>query len=67
MSARIPPDLPTAAEVGHRVSIRLFDPEGGFRDLLGYLESPIDIRKKDGSLVRFEPGRIFSWKVVITA
>jgi hypothetical protein len=65
MSARIPPDLPSVEQVGQRLSIRLFDPEGGFRDLLGYLETPVDIRKKDGSLVRFDPTRIFSWKVVI--
>lgn len=66
MSARIPPDLPSAAEVGARLSIRLFDPEGGFRDILGYLETPMDIRKKDGTLVRFDPSRIFTWKVVPT-
>lgn len=66
MSGRIPPDLPSAADVGERVSIRLFDPEGGFRDLLGLLESPNTVRKRDGDLAEFEPHRIFVWKVVPT-
>jgi hypothetical protein len=69
MSGRTPPDLPGQPEVGQRLSIRLFDSEhlsGGFRDLLGYLESPTTIRKKDGTLVEFDPTRIFIWKVVPT-
>ena len=59
-------DSPSEDEIGHRVSIRLFDPEGGFRDLLGYLESPTQVRKKDGSLITFDPARIALWKVVST-
>lgn len=62
MSQISPP--PSDAEVGQRVSIRLFDPEGGFRDLLGVLISPTTIRKKDGSEVSFDPARIFLWKIV---
>jgi hypothetical protein len=65
-AGRIPPDLPTKAEVGQRVSIRSFDPDGGFRDLLGVLETPSSVRKKDGTLVVFDPERIFVWKVVLT-
>lgn len=64
MSGRTPPDLPTQAEVGLRVSIRLFEPAGGFRDILGELESPESVRKKDGSLADFDPRQIFVWKVV---
>jgi hypothetical protein len=64
MSGRTPPDLPGESEQGQRASIRLFEPEGGFRDLLGVLESPTTIRKKDGSLVSFDPHRIFVWKIV---
>ncbi len=56
--------VPGLPEIGQRASIRLFEPEGGFRDLLGILESPTTIRKKDGSLITFDPGRIFLWKVV---
>ena len=63
---RVPhvPHVPGLPEIGQRASIRLFEPEGGFRDLLGILESPTTIRKKDGSLITFDPGRIFLWKVV---
>jgi hypothetical protein len=46
------------------VSIRLFDDEGGFRDLLGRLETPTHVRKKDGTLREFDPLKIFLWKVV---
>ncbi len=59
-------DCPSDNEIGHRVSIRLFDPEGGFRDLLGYLESTTQVRKKDGQVVTFDPDRIAFWKVVQT-
>jgi hypothetical protein len=55
---------PSAAHIGQRVSIRMHDPEGGFRDILGVLESINEIRKKDGSLVKFDPTRIALWKVV---
>lgn len=57
---------PSEANIGQRVSIRLFDEEGGFRDLLGYLEELHAVRKKDGSLITFDPNRIFLWKVVPT-
>jgi hypothetical protein len=64
MSGRIPPDLPSIREVGERVSIRLFEQAGGFRDLLGTLETPTSVRKKDGALAEFDPQRIFIWKVI---
>jgi hypothetical protein len=56
---------PSANEIGKRVSIRLHDPQGGFRDLLGTLEAVDAVRKKDGTLAKFEPSAIFLWKVVI--
>jgi hypothetical protein len=55
---------PSLAEIGKRVSIRLHEPGGGFRDLLGTLEEIDVVRKKDGSLVRFEHDVIALWKVV---
>ena len=55
---------PGETEIGKRLTIRLFLDEGGFRDLLGYLESPTAIRKKDGSLAEFDPAHIFVWRVV---
>jgi len=37
---------PSLAEIGKRVSIRLHEPGGGFRDLLGTLEEIDMVRKK---------------------
>ena len=56
--------LPTLAQIGQRVSLRLHDPEGGFRDLLGHLVAVNQVRKKDGQIVTFDPDRISLWKVV---
>lgn len=56
---------PSESEIGERVSIRLHDPQGGFRDLLGTLEEVDAVRKKDGTLAKFDPSSIFVWKVVI--
>jgi hypothetical protein len=55
---------PSLTEIGKRVSIRLHEPDGGFRDLLGTLEEIDAVRKKDGSLVRFDHNVIALWKVV---
>jgi hypothetical protein len=55
---------PSLAEIGKRVSIRLHEPGGGVRDLLVTLEEIDAVRKKDGSLVRFEHDVIALWKVV---
>ena len=55
---------PSAAQIGQRVSIRIVEESGGFRDILGVLVSENTVRKKDGSLVIFNPGMITAWKVV---
>lgn len=55
---------PSASQIGQRVSIRLHDPAGGYRDILGILESESTVRKKDGSLISFDPVKIAIWKVV---
>jgi hypothetical protein len=55
---------PSTSEIGLKVSIRLHEPEGGFRDLLGTLVEVDTVRKKDGSLKKFNPGQIAIWKVV---
>ena len=57
---------PSAAQVGVRVSIRLHDPSGGFRDILGILESENTVKKKDGTVVTFDPAKIAVWKIVPT-
>jgi hypothetical protein len=55
---------PSAAQIGQRVSIRIVEESGGFRDILGVLVSENTVRKKDGSLVNFNPEKIAAWKVV---
>jgi hypothetical protein len=54
-----------AALIGKRVSIRLHDPEGGFRDILGHLESPSSLRNRHGVLIEFAYDQIFVWREVI--
>lgn len=56
--------LPSTAQIGLKVSIRLHDPSGGFRDLLGILESENTVKKKDGTVIAFDPAKIAVWKVV---
>ena len=51
--------------IGQRVSIRLHDPDGGFRDILGHLVSPSSLRNKRGELVEFSHSEIFVWRQVI--
>ncbi len=55
---------PSAAQIGEKVSIRLHEPSGGYRDILGILESENTVKKKDGSIVTFDPAKIAVWKVV---
>ena len=55
---------PSAAQVGERVSIRLHDPAGGYRDLLGILVSENTVKKKDGTLINYDPSKIAVWKIV---
>jgi hypothetical protein len=55
---------PFAAQIGQRVSIRLHDPAGGYQDILGVLESESTVRKKDGTIVIFDPANMALWKVV---
>lgn len=50
--------------VGKRMTIRLHRPEGGYRDIVGVLETPTDLRKRDGSLTRFDPEKIAMWREI---
>lgn len=51
--------------IGLRVSIRLHDPEGGFRDILGHLVTPYSLRNKRGEIVEFSHSEIFLWRQVV--
>ena len=51
--------------IGFRVSIRLHEPEGGFRDILGHLVTPYALRTKRGDVIEFSHSEIFVWKQVI--
>ena len=46
------------ALIGQRLTLRLHDPEGGYRDLVGVLESATTIRKRSGEIVTFDPSQI---------
>ncbi|MDP1712000.1 MAG: GNAT family N-acetyltransferase [Candidatus Nanopelagicaceae bacterium] len=64
-SATHPTGLPPGiAEVGQRITLRLHDPEGGFRDVMGVLKSETTIEKRDGSLVQFDPKEVAVWRVI---
>ena len=52
------------ALIGARVSIRFHDPEGGFRDLVGYLESENSLRNRHGELIEFDVEKIAVYKVI---
>ncbi len=56
---------PGANEIGHRLSIRLRVAEGGFRDIVGILESETSLRKRDGSLAHFDPDDVAVWRKVV--
>ena len=56
---------PLAQDVGKKVSIRLHE-DGGFRDLLGILQSPSQVLKKDGTTADFDPNLIAAWRIVET-
>lgn len=51
--------------IGKRVSIRLHEPGGGFRDIVGILESTNTLRNRHGQLIAFSHDEIFIWREVI--
>ena len=53
------------ALIGKRVTIRLHDPQGGFRDIVGFLESPVTLRNRHGELIEFAHERIALWREVV--
>jgi len=53
------------ALIGKRITIRLHEPEGGFRDIVGILESTHSLRNRHGRLIEFSHSEIFIWREVI--
>ena len=53
------------ALIGKRLTIRLHDPDGGFRDIVGILESSHSLRNRHGRLSEFSLDEIFIWREVI--
>ena len=60
-----PLELRFEALIGRRLTIRLHDPEGGFRDIVGILESTHSIRNKENHLIEFSHDEIFIWREII--
>lgn len=50
--------------IGQRVSIRLRDPAGGFRDLLGMLVSIDKVQRRDGSIASFDKTEVVAFRIV---
>lgn len=50
--------------MGQRMTLRLHDPDGGFRDVVGVLKSETTIEKRDGSLIQFHPREVAVWRVI---
>jgi len=50
--------------LGKRVSIRVREPDGGARDLLGLLIDENTVKRKDGSIVSFDPEKIIAFREV---
>ena len=44
--------------IGRRLTLRLHDPAGGYRDLVGILETMTTLRKRNGEVVAFNPDEI---------
>ncbi len=55
---------PDLSHVGSRVSMRLREPSGGYRDILGILETPSAIRRRSGALIEFNSNDIWAWRLV---
>ena len=57
-------ELLIKSSLGRKVSIRLIELDGGYRDLLGELMTPESVKKKDGSVVKFDHSQVFAFRLV---
>jgi len=51
--------------IGHRFSIRLRDPEGGYRDVVGHLKTATSLINRKGQEITFNPEEIFVWREIL--
>jgi len=51
--------------IGQRFSIRLHDPAGGYRDVVGHLKSANTVVNRHGTDISFDPNQIFTWREII--
>ncbi len=52
------------AAIGKRATIRLHDSEGGFRDIVGVLQSETSLINRRGELIEFQPGDVAFFRVI---
>ena len=51
--------------IGQRLSIRLRDPEGGYRDVVGHLKTATSLINRKGQEISFNPEEIFVWREIV--
>jgi ribosomal protein S18 acetylase RimI-like enzyme len=51
--------------IGQRFSIRLRDPEGGYRDVVGHLKTATSLINRKGQEISFNPEEIFVWREIV--
>lgn len=51
--------------IGHRFSIRLHDPAGGYRDVVGHLKTATSLINRKGLEISFDPTQIFVWREIV--
>ncbi len=52
------------AMIGKRLTIRLFEAGGGYRDIVGHIESSTTLRNRSGDLISFNPSQIAAWREI---
>jgi RimJ/RimL family protein N-acetyltransferase len=51
--------------IGQRFSIRLHDPAGGYRDVVGHLKTATSLINRRGEEISFDPEQIFVWREIV--
>ena len=51
--------------IGQRFSIRLHDPAGGYRDVVGHLKTATSLINRKGQEISFDPDQIFVWREIV--